>query len=397
MRFLTLDGDYPEFLHLMYKQNPGLNKLSYSEQLLFRAKSLVGQADFYSTNLRKLGHEAEDIWVNNEVIQLAWAKEHSVAVTKPWNLNFRLRRGLVPWISRVPNKSWIYEVLAAQIKHYKPDVLLNNVMGFVSASFLRELKPYVGLLVGNGGPVIAVYGQDPVAYRQAYDVVISASEGMVDYFRTQGMKSELLRNAFEPRTLGEVDLETERRFAVNFAGYLIGNNYSGRRQLLENLCSRLGREMHVWATSLEGVPADSPIRNCYEGHAWGRGLNQVLSASKIVWNCHAEFAGQYADNYRLFEATGMGACLVTDWKINLSKMFDVGKEILAYKSPEECQELIRYYLDHDSEREAIARAGRERTLRDHTFRQRVLGLTEVAEKCLVHEPRHDNNVIRQSC
>jgi len=31
---------------------------------------------------------------------------------------------------------------------------------------------------------------------------------------------------------------------------------------------------------------------------------------------------------------------------------------------------VRYYLDHDEEREHIARAGRERALRDHTWKQR---------------------------
>jgi|YelNatPaOPRAMG01_1025707.scaffolds.fasta_scaffold44040_2 spore maturation protein CgeB len=386
MRFLIIDGDYPEYIRLLYEQNPGLKKLSYKEQLQFRARTLVGQADFYSTHLRELGHEAEDIWVNNEIIQRAWAKEHSVPVTRSWDWNFRLRRGLVPWLSRVPNKSWIYEVLGAQIRYYKPDVLLNNVMGFISASFLREMKPYIKLLVGNAAPVVLVYGQDPAAYRQAYDVVVSASEGMVDYFRSQGIKTELLRNAFEPRILHEVALAKDRYFAVSFPGLVRGNIYNGRLQLLEDLCSKFGKDMHVWATSLEGVPADSPIRDCYEGDAWGRELNQILSASKIVWNCHAEIAGKYADNYRLFEATGLGACLVTDWKVNLSDIFDVGKEILAYKSKEECFEIIRYCLDHDSEREAIAQAGQKRTLRDYTFMHRVQGLIEIADKYLRREP-----------
>ncbi len=35
-------------------------------------------------------------------------------------------------------------------------------------------------------------------------------------------------------------------------------------------------------------------------------------------------------------------------------------------------ELARYYLEHDDERQAIARAGQERCLRDYT-NQRLLG------------------------
>jgi len=41
--------------------------------------------------------------------------------------------------------------------------------------------------------------------------------------------------------------------------------------------------------------------------------------------------------------------------------------VVAYRSAEECLELIQYYLDHPHEREAIARAGRAHTLRAHTY------------------------------
>ena len=74
------------------------------------------------------------------------------------------------------------------------------------------------------------------------------------------------------------------------------------------------------------LPA-SAIRQCYEaGQAWGRQMYQVLLRSKIVLNHHGDIA-PYANNLRLFEATGMGALLLTDWKENLEEMFEPGKEI----------------------------------------------------------------------
>ena len=39
---------------------------------------------------------------------------------------------------------------------------------------------------------------------------------------------------------------------------------------------------------------------------------------------------------------------------------------------------IRYYLAHDSERQAIATAGYERTLKEHTWQQRW---TEIFKRC----------------
>ena len=88
----------------------------------------------------------------------------------------------------------------------------------------------------------------------------------------------------------------------------------------------------------------------------------------------------YAGNVRLFEATGCGSMLLTDWKTNLHEIFEPGREVVAYHSPEECVELIDYYLNHDAEREAIARAGQQRTIRDHTFYHRMEELSSLVRQ-----------------
>ncbi len=71
MRFLILNADYPEFLRWLYSKYPGLGKHPYEEQIGVRNESLFGVADFYSSNLRKLGHEAYDIHLNNGFMQAA--------------------------------------------------------------------------------------------------------------------------------------------------------------------------------------------------------------------------------------------------------------------------------------------------------------------------------------
>ena len=58
-------------------------------------------------------------------------------------------------------------------------------------------------------------------------------------------------------------------------------------------------------------------------------------------------------------------------------MFELGKEVIAYRTPEECAELIWHYLEHESEREEIARAGQQRTLQEHTNYQRMQELVDI--------------------
>ena len=51
MKFLIINTDYPDFLHWLYAQHPGLEDRSYKEQLDARSESLFGVADFYSSKL----------------------------------------------------------------------------------------------------------------------------------------------------------------------------------------------------------------------------------------------------------------------------------------------------------------------------------------------------------
>jgi hypothetical protein len=67
--------------------------------------------------------------------------------------------------------------------------------------------------------------------------------------------------------------------------------------------------------------------------------------------------------------TGGGAYL-TSFNSDLAQHFHVGHEILCYRSRDELVELVRYYLAHPNEAREIARAGRDRCLREHRWLHR---------------------------
>lgn len=71
---------------------------------------------------------------------------------------------------------------------------------------------------------------------------------------------------------------------------------------------------------------------------------------------------------------------MTDWKENLREIFEPGVEVVAYRTAEEYLEQVVYYLEHDREREAIARCGRKRTLREHTVFHRMREMPQTLEK-----------------
>ncbi len=61
-----------------------------------------------------------------------------------------------------------------------------------------------------------------------------------------------------------------------------------------------------------------------------------------------------------------GGFLLTEYTPGLEKYFQLGKEIICFKNSKEMTDKINYYLSHDEERRAIARAGWERAVKEYT-------------------------------
>ncbi len=116
---------------------------------------------------------------------------------------------------------------------------------------------------------------------------------------------------------------------------------------------------------------------------FGHAMYQLLAKSNICFNIHGEVANKCAGNIRLFEATGVGTCLVTDWKDNITELFEPDKEVVTYKTIDECIEKVKWLLKHPEERMLIAKAGQARTLKNHTIENRV----NVLNNILISHPK----------
>ncbi len=383
MRFLIVNTDYSAFLADLYAGNPGLSSRSYREQLQTRLDTLFGMADFYSSNLRKLGHEAYDIYANNRHLQLAWAREHGLQIRMKKRWRFHLRRGVVPWVSRCDADGWMFDILEAQLRHYQPDVVLNQAPVEIPPDFWRRVKPYAGFLAGQISWIHLTNG-NPERWRLAipenqdwnvYDLVISSFPPTVDWFRARGVNSQLNRLAFEPRVLERLNA-SGKKFDVTFVGSCF-SLHSSRRDWLEQLCRK--HDINVWMPERNRGRSSASIRRAYSGQAWGLNMYQAIRDSKITLNHHGNVP-PFANNMRLYEATGVGTLLITDAKQDLSDLFTPGSEVVAYRDTEECAELIAYYLRHEDERNRIGASGQARTLHQHTYQQRMVELESLIAK-----------------
>jgi spore maturation protein CgeB len=74
---------------------------------------------------------------------------------------------------------------------------------------------------------------------------------------------------------------------------------------------------------------------------------------------------------RNFEIPLAGGFQLTNYVPTLERYLKIGEEVSTFTTPEDCAGQIRYYLANDQERAAIATAGYERAMKEHTYLVRL--------------------------
>ncbi len=74
---------------------------------------------------------------------------------------------------------------------------------------------------------------------------------------------------------------------------------------------------------------------------------------------------------RAFEILGSGGFLLSNYQADFADCYIDGEEYVSFESKEDMLDKAEYYLLHEKERAEIARNGFERTLREHTYINRL--------------------------
>ena len=354
MRILIVDTCYPAFLASLYAREPGLERRPYAEQWRTLMDTFFGTADAYSHYLSELGQEAHEVVVNAEPLQRAWAREHGV------------RR---PFASRLLGRVDT-ELVLEQAEWFQPDVVYAQDLSAVSAQTFERLRGRASLLVGQLGTEPPAPGQ-----LEPFDLLLTSFPHFVG---RMSRPTEYFRIGFDPRVLDRLD-PTPPSGAV-----FVGSLHRSPRWPANELIGRAAEEVPIelWGYGSEDWPPESAVTRCFKGEAWGLDMYRRLAGARIAVNRHGDVAGEYANNMRLYEATGVGTLLVTDAKRNLGDLFDLDREVVAYEDLDELVRHVTYYLDHEDERAAIAAAGQRRTLGEYTYAQRMRELVSILERYL---------------
>jgi spore maturation protein CgeB len=198
-------------------------------------------------------------------------------------------------------------------------------------------------------------------YRSA--LLKSRKEGLSNFVLTQW--------AANAQTLAEPLKAKECRYQVSFVGSAYGNRIR-------------------WVDDLQrkGINVE-----CF-GHGWRNGPVEAVHIPRIMRE--SVISLNFGDSgvvmhgllpqrsrqikARVFEVTGAGGFLVTENTDDIDHYFIPGEEIVLFDGIEEAAEKITFFLSHPDERDRMARAGFERTRREHIYDIRFQELLDVISK-----------------
>ena len=375
MKILIVDTYYDKFLKTFYKKNTTLKNSEYDFQLKALLNTNFGTSDAYSYYFNKNNWEAKDLIVNNFFLQKEWGKNNNIKISE-------LR-------SKIPHKFFkfpiigkklvyfnrLFDISKEQIKAFKPDILYCQDLSFFPEEILLKIKKEnnIRLIVGQIACPLP-----PKSFLKPYDLILTSFPHFVDRLRNDGKNCDYFKIGFDQRILSKT-IQNNRDIDFSFMGG-ISKHHNNASKNIEYLIKNAN--LQVYGYGAKNLPYNSNIRKNHKGERWGLDMYNILSRTKISFNRHINVAENNANNMRLYEATGMGSLLLTDKKDNLKKLFEEDREIVTYKSKEEALHKYNYLINNPAELANIAKAGQLRTLKEHTYENRMKELIQILENYL---------------
>jgi hypothetical protein len=222
---------------------------------------------------------------------------------------------------------------------------------------LTNSLPYKPINMSNLHPSVYICSDAHIGFdyrvnkAKEFDYVFCNQVRAMHEFAEEGVEAMFLPHAVEPKAYPNHPVAI-KKYDIGFVGFA---TFLKRAEMLDKI---------FWN-----------FPNFFFGQRLFEEAAEIFRKSRIVFNtCAVDDL-----NMRLFEATATGSFLLTEWCPTIGKVFEDGKHLVTYKTMDEAIEKAKYYLEHEDEREAIAKAGMEHTLANHTYQHRVKTAFDIIE------------------
>ena len=188
-----------------------------------------------------------------------------------------------------------------------------------------------------------------------FDLNLTSTLGAVDWYREAGgacLYSPAGVNL--PDDFPSPRLDTQFQYVLSFVG-----------------SARLERQAFINQLHTFNVPINVFGGGWPEG-GWTQNPRTIYRSSQMNLGIGFSTATQAQTSLKArdFECPGVGACYVTTYNWELVNHYELGKEILCYRTVEELVEIFAYYRQRPQHCLKIAQAAFRRARAEHTWRKR---------------------------
>lgn len=252
---------------------------------------------------------------------------------------------------------WLrWEHLREPVERFAPDLILCNAGGLSfrpeDARSLRARTCLLGIALSDPD----VFGPATSRIAGNFDLFLTNAPECVPRFEALGARAALLPIATNEEFFRPVPPRPGMRCDV----LVLGRAHPDRVAPVQALLERF--ETHVYGEGWEERGIAS------RGTVYGEDALAALSSAKLVVVFFRTGAGHPLVKVGLFDFAAAGALVVTNRFPEVERLLAFGREVLGFDTTEELIATVGRVLDHPEEADAIRRAGRERVLRDHTWR-----------------------------
>jgi predicted SAM-dependent methyltransferase len=386
LKFLQIHTFYEQYLQNFYKTNPDLSSASFREQTDALIKDGFSGIHMFAPYMESQSYDAHLIIANNPYSQQQWLQENNAVIMK--------------------RKNWMYEIIQKQIDNFKPDILYFSDPIAFDSRFIRSLSWKSSLVLGWRAANIP----EQTDWSE-YDVMLSNLSSLRETALELGAgASEYFFPGF-PASAYESICDVQPEYDVVFSGQWTLAQHARRNRYLKEItaASEQGRRFscgYYLCGQANTIPAEVARFNL--GARFGIPMYRALRTGRIAIDARGvleikksfeqetvDLAGKETANMRIFEATGCGVFLLTEYFENLEQYFELGKEIETFRNKEELIEKIGYYLSNPEEREAIAQRGQRRCLQEYSMEKRAQEFDSIIQKHLIKKSKTSKCFIQQ--
>ncbi|HEX2645282.1 MAG TPA: GNAT family N-acetyltransferase [Thermoanaerobaculia bacterium] len=269
-----------------------------------------------------------------------------------------LDTGGVPYDRGTSGPVWLrWEALREPIERFAPHLIVCNAGGL-------SFRPEVAARLRREVCLLGIALSDPDVFEPStrhiaplFDRFLTNAPECLPRYEALGTRPGLLGVGTNPEFFHPVPPRPEMTCDV----LILGRAHPDRIEAVRELIARF--DTHVYGEGWEEHGIAS------RGLIYGDDVLAALSSARITPVFNRTGAGHPLVKVGIFDFPAAGALVATNRFPAVADYFEFDKEIVGFDETADLVEKIRYYLDHPGEAATIRQAGRERVLREHTWKR----------------------------